>query len=212
MVQQEVEARNPQCNLAATARTRFGKGFARKLRRQGSIPAVLARRGQDSLAVAVCPTQVTQILHKPHRRNSFIVLDLQAEAAQGQETSKYAVMVQDVQVHPVRRDPLHLDFVQVDASKPVHVRVPLCLQGRSKQVVAGAKLRQLQKTVHVACLPQDIPHQIDIDITDLPLGHLRAQQVMLPDRVQLGCDPQLSVINIWQTSGQAKSESEEESS
>ncbi|MEM7589140.1 MAG: 50S ribosomal protein L25 [Myxococcota bacterium] len=210
MAQQEAEMRNPPWGLAATARTHIGKGFARKLRKQGRIPAVLARKGQASLALTVCPTQVTQILRKPHRRNSFIELDLQTGSGEG-KPSKHAVMVQDVQVHPVRRDPLHLDFVQVDASKPVCVRVPVCLQGRSKQVVAGAKLRQLQQSIGVACLPQDIPHQIDVDITNLPLGHLRAQQVTLPDKVQLHCDPQLSMIKIWQTSGQEKSESEESS-
>ena len=211
MAQQEAEQRNPCWELVATPRTRFGKGFARKLRQQGRIPAILARKGQSSIALSVSPIQVTQILHKPHRRNSFIELDLQAES--GDEKSvKHAVMVKDVQVHPVRRDPLHLDFVEVDASKPIRVHVPLCLQGRSKQVVAGAKLRQLQKKIYVTCLPQNIPHQIDVDITNLPLGHMRAQQVALPEGVQLSCDPQLSMINIWQASGQAASASKEESS
>ncbi|MEM7402400.1 MAG: 50S ribosomal protein L25 [Myxococcota bacterium] len=208
---QQAEVRNPPLELAATARTKFGKGFARKLRQQGRIPAVLARKGQPSLALTVCPIQATQILHKPHRRNGFIELNLQDDA-QGASSSQHAVMVQDVQVHPVKRVPIHIDFVQVDANKPMQVRVPVRLQGRSKQVVAGAKLRQLQQTMRVACLPQDVPHQIDIDITDLPLGHLRAQQVALPERVQLNCDPQLSVINIWQTSGQAKADSQEEAS
>ena len=74
--------------------------------------------------------------------------------------------------------------------------VPLKLLGRSKQVVAGAKLRQLQRCIAVSCLPKNAPAHVELDITELPLGKTPAQAVRLPSGVRLSCDPQLHVVSV----------------
>ena len=119
------------------------------------------------------------------------------------------VMVRDIQKHPVRRDLIHVDFVQVDPSKEVTVEVPVALQGRAKSVVAGGKLEQVRRCVTVSCLPSAIPAQVDVDITDLPFGSTRTGNIALPNGLTLQDDPALSVITIKAPRGKQADEEEE---
>ncbi len=193
--------------LQATGRSEFGKGPVRRLRREGFIPAVVYAKGKPTFAVSVSPAQASRILQGPTRRNVLIELHLR-EKPDAQE-QKHAVMVRDLQVDPVKRSLTHIDFIEVDPDKEVSMPVPLKLLGRSKQVIAGAKLRQLQRFVSVSCLPKNAPEHIELDITELPLGKTPAQAMPLPQGVRLSCDPQLYVVSIV-IGGQDQSASEEE--
>ena len=188
--------------LDAVVRTLTGKGAARKSRKAGRLPAVVYSKGQDTLGVEVSPRELTHILRRPLRRNALIEL-----AVEGDSTRH--VMVRDIQKHPVRRDLVHVDFVQVDPSKEVIVEVPVALQGRAKSVVAGGKLEQVRRFVTVSCLPTVIPAQIDVDITDLPFGSTRTANIALPNGLTLQDDPALSVITIKAPRGKQAAEEEE---
>ena len=149
--------------LEGVLRTRKGKGAARKARKAGLLPAVVYSKGQETISVEVSPRTLTHILRRPLRRNALIELEIEGQATRH-------VMVRDLQKHPVRRDLVHADFVQVDPAQNVNAKVPVVLHGRAKSVVAGGKLEQVRRFVTVACLPGSIPSQIDVDITDLPFG------------------------------------------
>ena len=188
--------------LDAVVRTLTGKGAARKSRKAGRLPAVVYSKGQDTLGVEVSPRELTHILRRPLRRNALIELAVEGDATRH-------VMVRDIQKHPVRRDLVHVDFVQVDPSKEVIVEVPVTLQGRAKSVVAGGKLEQVRRFVTVSCLPTVIPAQIDVDITDLPFGSTRTANIALPNGLTLQDDPALSVITIKAPRGKQAAEEEE---
>ncbi|MBL90651.1 MAG: 50S ribosomal protein L25 [Myxococcales bacterium] len=188
--------------LDAVVRTLTGKGAARKSRKAGRLPAVVYSKGQETLGVEVSPRELTHILRRPLRRNVLIEL-----AVEGDSTRH--VMVRDIQKHPVRRDLVHVDFVQVDPSQEVIVEVPVALQGRAKSVVAGGKLEQVRRFVTVSCLPTVIPAQIDVDITDLPFGSTRTANIALPNGLTLQDDPALSVITIKAPRGKQAAEEEE---
>lgn len=193
--------------LQATDRSDFGKGSARRLRREGFVPAVVCAKGKPTATVAVSPKQTARILHGPTKRNVLIQLHIR-DQPQGQE-QKRAVMVRDLQVDPVRRSLTHVDFIEVNPAQEVSVPVPLHLVGRSKQVIAGAKLRQLQRCVSVFCLPGNAPAHVELDITDLPLGKTPAEAIPLPEGARLSCDPQLSVASLV-AGGRDQSADEEE--
>jgi large subunit ribosomal protein L25 len=136
------------------------------------------------------------------RRNVLIELEIEGQATRH-------VMVRDLQKHPVRRDMVHVDFVQVDPTKEVIVEVPVGLQGRSVSVVAGGKLEQVRRYVTVSCLPTVIPAQVDVDITNLPFGSTRTANITLPDGLTLQDDPELPVITIKTPRGKLEGEEEE---
>ena len=188
--------------LKATVRASLGKGAARKSRKAGLLPAVVYSKAQESLSVEVSPRELTQLLRKPLKRNVLIGIDIE-----GQDVRH--VMIRDIQKHPVRRDLMHIDFLQVNPQENVVVEVPVALHGRAASVVAGGKLELVRRNVTVACLPGQIPAQIDLDITNLPFGSTLASQIKLPDGLSLEDDPTLPVVTIRTSRGKKDDEEEE---
>jgi len=189
--------------LKATVRASLGKGAARKSRKAGLLPAVVYSKAQESVSVEVSPREVTHLLRLPLKRNALIDLDI---AGQGVRQ----VMIRDIQKHPVRRDVMHIDFLQVDPKESIVVEVPIALHGRAASVVAGGHLEQVRRNVTVTCLPGQIPAQIDLDITNLPFGSTVASQVKLPEGLSLEDDPSIPVITIRTSRGKIDDEEEEE--
>ena len=188
--------------LKATVRANLGKGAARKSRKAGLLPAVVYSKESDCLSVEVSPRELTHILRRPLRRNALIELDVDGQGVRH-------VMIRDIQKHPVRRDLMHIDFLQVDPAKNVIVEIPVAMQGRAKAVVAGGKLEQVRRNVTVSCLPTQIPAHIDLDVTDLKFGSTLAGDVTLPEGLSLEDDPALPVITIRTARGK-KDDAEEE--
>jgi large subunit ribosomal protein L25 len=85
--------------------------------------------------------------------------------------TKYLSMVKEIQRHPVRREVIHVDFLAVDPSKPVHVEIPVVVTGEAKKVanLQGMVDQQLFK-VQIAALPNAIPATVEVDISDLEIG------------------------------------------
>ena len=119
-------------------------------------------------------------------------------------------MIRDIQKHPVRRDLMHIDFLQVNPQENVVVEIPVALHGRAASVVAGGKLELVRRNVTVACLPGQIPAQIDLDITNLPFGSTLASQIKLPDGLSLEDDPTLPVVTIRTSRGKKDDDAAEE--
>jgi large subunit ribosomal protein L25 len=185
--------------LSAEKRTTDGKGAARRLRQAGKVPAIVYAGGKDALSVAVNPKELVKALMTPLRRNALLSLDIAGD-------KPMLVMVKDIQKDPVRREALHVDFVQVDEKVKIPVRVPLVPAGRSKAVVLGAKLTIVTRTLRVRAFPGQVPEKIEIDVTDIGQGAVRASAVPMPAGIDLLEDPNLTVITV----GRAKSALEDE--
>src|SRR5262245_41801103 len=110
--------------LTAKPRTGNGKGAARKLRAQGLIPAVVyGRHLQQPSQLAGDPVAVRQAIATPQKFNTLITLKVD-----GGESRQ--VLLKDYQQHPLSRDMLHADFIEVRETEAVKVKVPLVLVGR----------------------------------------------------------------------------------
>jgi large subunit ribosomal protein L25 len=186
--------------LAAEVREGKGKGAARRLRRQGKLPGVIYAGGKEATAVAVVPKEFVKAMKGPLRRNQLLELDLPGGGRK--------VMVRDLQIDPIRREPKHVDFLEVDESKPVIVRVPFKTTGRSKAVVAGAKLALVLRDLKVRVLPTAIPEKIEVDVTELGTGPFRAKEVNTPEGCELLEDGHLTVLTISRPRGTVAAEGE----
>lgn len=180
--------------IHAQIRTSTGKGAARKARKAGYLPCVVYAGGRDAQSVAVFPKEISKLLHSPMRRNVLIELDVKDAA--GKDLEPKTVMVRDLQIDPIRRELIHLDFVEVDPKNTVDVDVPLHTFGKSKAVTAGGKLEQATHQLKIRALPTQIPANIEIDITDLKMGSTHASDIKLPSDVELVTNPSAAVINI----------------
>jgi large subunit ribosomal protein L25 len=179
--------------LSAEVREGTGKGAARRLRREGKLPGVIYAGGKEATSVAVVPKEFVKALMGPLRRNQLLELDLPSGGRK--------VMVRDLQIDPIRREPKHVDFLEVDENTPIVCRVPFKTFGRSKAVVAGAKLNIVLRDLKVRVLPHNIPEKIEVDVTDLGTGPFRAKQVQTPEGCELLEDGHLTVLTISRPRG-----------
>ncbi len=189
-----------EIKLTCQKRAADGKGAARRLRRAGSVPAVVYSAGKEALSIAVQPQELAKALSTPHRRNTLLTLDI--------EGSTKTVMLKELQKDPLRRGPTHADFVEVDPKAPVIVRVPFAATGRSKPVIAGAKMEVPVRSLKVRVLPTEIPVVLEVDTTDFDYGVHRVKDVAMPKGVELLEDPSLTVVTISRPRGEVESEGE----
>ena len=152
-------------SVTATPRTgTFNKGFARRVRMQGLIPAVVYGAGQESVAVTVDPKVITKILYSDSGHNT--IFDL---AIEGAPASKG--MIVEWQNEPIKGHLLHIDIKRIAMDKAMRVSVPVQLIG----IPAGVKqnggiLGQVLHEVEIECLPGDIPSHIDVDVSALEIN------------------------------------------
>lgn len=166
-------------NVAAIRRSGHGKGPARRLRREGKIPAIAYGKGLGAEALAVSPKDLVSVLGSERGRNTVIEL-----AVEGEE--KRTVLLCDYQYHPLTRELLHADFRQILPDEPVEVDVPLVLEGKPKGVVLGGVLRQVYRKLPISCLPEHIPVRVVFDVTELGLDeHVAVRDLGLPEGVSV---------------------------
>ena len=153
-----------ETTLEAIQRDTFGKNEARRLRREGKVPAVLY--GGDSKGatpIAVEPRALLKILHSESGQNTLIALKLAG-------ASDTRVLVKDFQVDPVTHHVLHADFYRVAMDKLIQVTIPVTVHGEPKGVKQqGGILEFIRREIVIECLPGDIPEHVDIDVSELML-------------------------------------------
>jgi large subunit ribosomal protein L25 len=148
--------------LAAERREGRGKGPARRLRRQGLIPAVVYGRKGEPSHLSVDPTLLLEAIDTPQRFNTLLTLQL--------EGTKTYVLFKDYQVDPVTRQLLHADFLEVQLDQPVTVEVPVVTTGRAEGQTQGGILSVAAHEILLEALPAKIPVRIEVDVTNLKIG------------------------------------------
>ena len=140
------------------------KNHARRVRREGKIPAVVYGASKDAVPVSVDPRHVLRILRSDTGHNT--IFDL---ALEGGEPTK--AMIVDWQYEPIKGHLLHIDLKRIAMDKALRVSVPIVLQGTPEGVkTEGGILEQILREVEIECLPGDIPSHIDVDVSDLTFG------------------------------------------
>jgi large subunit ribosomal protein L25 len=139
------------------------KNDAKRVRRDGKIPAVVYGAGKDSLSISVDPRVVTRILNSETGHNT--IFDL----AMGGEKTK--AMIVDWQYEPIKGKLLHIDLKRIALDKVLKVSVPIFLVGEAAGVKQeGGIMEQMLREVEIECLPADIPSHIDADVSHLTFG------------------------------------------
>jgi large subunit ribosomal protein L25 len=155
--------------LEAQTREAGTKNQARRVRREGKIPAVVYGAGKDAVPVSVDPRHVLRILRSESGHNTIFDLALSTGENSQAETAK--AMIVDWQYEPIKGHLLHIDLKRIAMDKALRVSVPIVLQGVPAGVkTEGGILEQMLREVEIECLPGDIPGHIDVDVSDLTFG------------------------------------------
>jgi len=173
------------------SRSDVGKGACRRLRAAGQLPAIVYGLNRPAYPVTVEPRRIEQLLRTDAGRNAMITLSLDG----GKDTR--AVMIRDLQFHPISDTLTHVDFVRLDLEKEVQVKVPIQLVGLPEGVKnEGGLVDFVQREINVACLPTGIPGHLDVDISALHIGqHVSVEDVDPGEGVKL-LDPPDTIIAV----------------
>lgn len=169
--------------LTAEARTEFGKGFARRARAAGKIPAVIYGHGTDPVHITL-PGHDTALALK--HANALLTIKLGSD-----ETLAIA---KDIQRDPVKRIIEHVDLIIVKKGEKITVDVPVHVVGES---APGTIHVQDHSTLQVIAEATHIPEALEANIDGLEEGHnLTAADIKLPAGTELVTDPEAIVVNI----------------
>ncbi|MDP4189788.1 MAG: 50S ribosomal protein L25/general stress protein Ctc [Bacteroidota bacterium] len=146
--------------LKGTLRTSLGKSSSKKLRSDENVPCVVYG-GKEIIHFSTAEKNFKSLIYTP---NVYLVkLDVDGKI--------HECVLQDVQFHPVSDRIIHVDFLEVDEKKPVVVSVPINIHGTAAGVKEGGKLLQELRKLKIKGLTKDIPHEVDIDVTNLGIAH-----------------------------------------
>jgi|SRR5579864_745422 len=176
--------------LKASTRQLIGKR-SRRLHRQGKLAAVVYGHNTQPTALELDRLEFQKVFIKSGRTH---LVDLVVD---GDRTEK--VLVREIQTHPRRLGPIHVDFYQVNLEETIEVEVPVHLVGESAAVKRGdADILQPLHTIRVECLPSDIPESFEVDLTPLEEieMELRVSDLSVPKGVKVLEDPEDLLVKI----------------
>jgi large subunit ribosomal protein L25 len=179
--------------LTAQVRKTLGKGAARSLRRQSLVPAVLYGRNLESTLLSVSPGDLEKATSTASAENILIDLTI----TDGESLRNQRAMIREIQVDPVKRNILHVDFLGISMDRQITVEVPINLVGDPVGVAAGGMLQQVLRSVEISCFPDRIPDTLELDVSSLTMGHsLHVSDLRVPEGVELLSDPRLTLATV----------------
>src|ERR1700688_3579122 len=174
-------------------RQETGTNSNRRLRSSGQIPAVVyGGAGKDSVPIHVNRKRLVELLRSGGGDNAVFLLKL---ASTGQERH---AMIREMQLDPITREIVHLDFLRVVMTEKVRVQVAIELTGFAYGVkTEGGVLDFSHREVHVECLPGDIPKMVELDVSEPHLGQpLSVGDLPPPSEVTLLDEPDRVLVSV----------------
>jgi large subunit ribosomal protein L25 len=174
-----------EVKITAETRTQFGKGAARRIRRDDKVPAVIYGHGNDPRHITL-PGHDTMMALKRGGANALLYIDV--------EGTTFIALTKQIQSDPIKGFLEHLDFVEVKKGEKVTVEVPIHVTGEAK---SDAMVVTDLNTVSIEAEATNIPEYIEISVEDAEAGfHVLAKDLVLPDGSLLLTDEEALVVNV----------------
>jgi large subunit ribosomal protein L25 len=180
-----------QVTLRADQRTSSGSRPAKRLRREGRIPAIVYGRGQEAVSVTVSQRDLYGALHTEAGLNALINLEID-----GGDT--VLSVAREIQRHPVRGEITHLDFIKVSLDVAIQADVGLDYVGDPVGVrEEGGFVEAIENSVLIEALPTQIPSSIEVDINELGIGDtLKVADLPAIEGVEYVDDPERPLVTV----------------
>jgi large subunit ribosomal protein L25 len=189
--------------LLAKMRLEFGTGHARALRKNARVPAIIYGAGKKPIAISLLEKDMTKLYRKPSFTSTIINLDI--------DNVQHRVLAKAVELHPVKDIVRHVDFVFLN-DKIQKLEVPIIFENKDKAlgVKRGGYFNIVKRTISVLCAIDNIPKNIIIDVTNMPVGKsLKSSDLVLPEGCNLLRKDDFIIASIIGSKG-AKAEKDDE--
>ncbi len=167
--------------LQAVSRDLQGKGASRRLRRENGVPAVIYGAGLEARSITLKHNELIRNLQEEAFYSQIITVDF--------GDHKERVILRDLQRHPSRAIVLHADLQRIKSDEVLHVHVPLHFINEESAIgvkTQGGTISHVMSDVEIACLPQDLPEYIEVDMQNVEKGQIvHMSDLVLPEGVTL---------------------------
>lgn len=173
----------PDFQITAEERASTGRRPNKRLRAQGRVPANLYGAGKGNRELSLPENELIQLMEDESFFSSLLTLDGLNEDED--------VLVREVQMHPFKPKPVHVDMMRVKADEKLSVEVPLHLTNEEQApgVLQGGTISQLMTEVQVVCLPRNIPDHLEVDVGTMEIGDtLHLSDIQAPAGVEIPFD------------------------
>ena len=198
--------------IEAFPRDDKGRGASRRLRREErKIPAIIYGAGKEATAISIWHNELKKALENEAFFSHILTIELNGK--------KESVIMKDLQRHPYKLLLTHADFQRVEKDQEIFVHVPLHLLNEDTapaiKTFGGVAFR-LMTEVEVACLPQDLPEFIEIDMADVEMDQIvHMSDLKLPKGVRIpalqhDAEHDQAVVSVSKPKGVKTDEAEDE--
>jgi large subunit ribosomal protein L25 len=168
--------------ISVIKRLKTGKTDTRELRKQDNVPCVLYG-GKDTLHFYAHKNEFRKLVYTPEAL--IVHLNIEGE--------KHEAIMQALQFHPVSDNLNHIDFIEVDESKPVIINIPIVLTGNCIGIKNGGKLREKRRSLKVKGLVKNLPDILEVDMTTVDVGNVVKVEDLNYPNIEL-LDPARSMV------------------
>ena len=186
-----------QVNLNATGRETDGKSSSRRLRRAGSVPAVIYGGDKDPIRISILEKDIAKASEVPGFATQILSVNLSGE--------EQNVIVKEIQRHPATQRVLHADLLRVNPDTKISLSVPV--RFINEEICIGVKMHggaisHLINNIDINCLASNLPEYLEVDVAELDVGDsVFLSSLDLPEGVEipslaLGEDRDQAVVSI----------------
>jgi len=186
-----------QVNLNATGREADGKSSSRRLRRAGSVPAVIYGGDKDPIRISILEKDIAKASEVPGFATQILSVNLSGE--------EQNVIVKEIQRHPATQRVLHADLLRVNPDSKISLSVPV--RFINEEICVGVKMHggaisRLINNIDINCLASNLPEYLEVDVAELDVGDsVFLSSLDLPEGVEipslaLGEDRDQAVVSI----------------
>lgn len=177
-------------DLKVVRREEKGKKLARRIRRGDAVPGVIYSHGKETIALTVPRKDLYQLIHKHADENVIVNVIID-------ENTNQTALINEIQLHPLNDEILHVDFKGVSMDEKITVRVAIHAVGESVGVKQGGILDHAHREVTVECLPMNIPEHIDVNIENLGMAKsIYVRDIQFPEGVECLDEPELVLLTV----------------
>jgi len=170
-----------EIEVVAQTRKEQGTGASRRLRRIGRVPGILYGGKKPAVNIELDHKAIYHQLRDEKFHASILTLAL--------DGAKEQVLLRAVNMHPFKLEVQHIDFQRVSADEKIHMKVPLHFVNAEKSPAIkeqGGLITHVLNDVDIRCLPADLPEFIEVDLSQLAVGHsIHARDLQLPKGVEV---------------------------
>ncbi len=179
-----------EMTVKAEVRESVGKNAARRLRREGKLPAILYGSKTKNISLVLSKQDMFSILKSGRGENTIFKVAF--------DSKKKNVMIKDYQLDVITDELLHVDLIEIAMTESIEVTVQIVLTGEAVGVKSeGGFVDFVNREAQVRCLPRDIPDQIEVDISGLHLNQsLKLGDIQPPENVEFITDPKTVIAHI----------------